>query len=377
MTKHRFDVLDSWRGIAAASVALYHISAQGYFYELTWIREAGVFVDFFFLLSGFVIAHSYLERLETAAGVQAFLIKRFGRVWPLHAFALALMIAIEGAKWLAVSVGHLSAGEAAFTGGNSIPAIATNLLLIHSLGIHDAYSWNGPSWSISVEFWTYVVFAILVWHLRRHVVIVALAIILASGFALDCFQGAESYDIGIFRCLYCFFAGILVYLLYRRLGEIGARWATAAEIAAILLLYLFLRTYDALGVDLAQPLVFGIAVLVFAHGRGRISELLRLPAFQKIGEWSYSIYMMHFVILTVLKAGTRVAQQVTGVTLLRPLVIDGLAVDMIDLGPTLVNDLLAAAYLFVVILTSAFTYHLVEAPAREWFNSLAKRIRKI
>ena len=55
-------------------------------------------------------------------------------------------------------VGTLTA-PGAFTGGRMPFAILTNLLLIQSLGIHDSDTWNGPAWSISTEFYTYLVFA--------------------------------------------------------------------------------------------------------------------------------------------------------------------------------------------------------------------------
>ena len=57
----RFAALDSWRGIAALLVALLHFRFLGHFYSLDFVRNSWLFVDFFFVLSGFVITHAYAD----------------------------------------------------------------------------------------------------------------------------------------------------------------------------------------------------------------------------------------------------------------------------------------------------------------------------
>ena len=60
----RFHVLDGWRGVCALLVALFHVNAVGHFYGLPVVRNGLLFVDFFFVLSGFVITHAYAERVS-------------------------------------------------------------------------------------------------------------------------------------------------------------------------------------------------------------------------------------------------------------------------------------------------------------------------
>ncbi len=60
----RFLVLDSWRGIAACLVALFHLDAYSHLYAVPFLRNSWLFVDFFFVLSGFVIAANYQQRLR-------------------------------------------------------------------------------------------------------------------------------------------------------------------------------------------------------------------------------------------------------------------------------------------------------------------------
>ncbi len=75
----RYVVLDSWRGICAILVALFHFPLQWHFQSTTFVRGSWLFVDFFFVLSGFVIAHAYAGKLSTRRDLFAFVIRRFGR----------------------------------------------------------------------------------------------------------------------------------------------------------------------------------------------------------------------------------------------------------------------------------------------------------
>ena len=98
MTKMHFRVLDSWRGVAALLVAIFHLNLYSALYPLDFIRNAYLFVDFFFVLSGFVITHSYAARLGTIEELGSFALKRFGRLWPLHVAVLLAFLAVESAK---------------------------------------------------------------------------------------------------------------------------------------------------------------------------------------------------------------------------------------------------------------------------------------
>src|SRR6266513_2571664 len=91
----RFVVLDSWRGIAACLVALFHLDAYSHLYGVPFLRNSWLFVDFFFVLSGFVIAANYQQRLRDGFGIGRFLFLRLGRLYPLHFAMLALFVGCE------------------------------------------------------------------------------------------------------------------------------------------------------------------------------------------------------------------------------------------------------------------------------------------
>jgi len=154
-TATHFEALDGWRGVCACFVVLFHFHGYSPLFAWPLARHGFLFVDFFFVLSGFVIAWNYEKRLDSAPAVKRFLVLRLGRVYPLHAFMLLCFVAYE-LGWLLWG----PAGTALFTGGSKPSAIASNLLLLQSLHVHDGLTWNGPSWSISAEFWTYVLFAL-------------------------------------------------------------------------------------------------------------------------------------------------------------------------------------------------------------------------
>ena len=157
-----FRVLDSWRGIAALFVAIFHLNVLSAIYSLDFIRNGYLFVDFFFVLSGFVITHTYSDRLGTLQSLGTFAIRRLGRLWPLHVVVLLAFVAVEGAKAISAARGA-SFYKPPFTDGTSPGSILTNLFFGQSYGIERQLTWNPPSWSICAEFWTYFIFA-ATWH---------------------------------------------------------------------------------------------------------------------------------------------------------------------------------------------------------------------
>jgi peptidoglycan/LPS O-acetylase OafA/YrhL len=84
---HRFLVLDSWRGICAVGVAIFHMNFAGPTLPSPSFKGY-LFVDYFFVLSGFVISAAYFERLSDRAALVHFIIRRFGRIYPVHLMIL-------------------------------------------------------------------------------------------------------------------------------------------------------------------------------------------------------------------------------------------------------------------------------------------------
>ncbi len=89
----RFVVLDSFRGLFAVSIVLLHLCVVNSFGELSFFREAARLVEFFFVLSGFVITHSYAYR--NSLDLRSFAISRTFRIFPLHVTMLIVFVIIE------------------------------------------------------------------------------------------------------------------------------------------------------------------------------------------------------------------------------------------------------------------------------------------
>jgi hypothetical protein len=374
----RFRVLDGWRGLCALLVAWFHLDALGHFYRWGLIRNSFMFVDFFFVLSGFVMAHAYADELAQRRGFAQFVTRRLGRLWPLHLATLAVVIALETIKWSMTRMGHVPNVEP-FTRGTKLPAILTNVLLLNAFGIHDRDTWNGPSWSIGAEFYTYLVFAACCWLARRR--LPWLSVLLAACGAAVVISRSHAYidttyDYGFFRCLYGFFCGVIVYRAVR-MTQAARRvlpQSSVIEFACLALVFAFVSRTGGQRASYAAPLVFSLVVFVFAFEGGFVSRTMRLPAFQKLGAWSYSIYMVHAPILIALRPLIKAAEQL-GHTSLRTQAEDagGKTIELYFVGNQYGTDLFAIGFLMLVIGVAALSYRLIEEPGRRWFYRYANR----
>src|SRR5215217_6372057 len=100
--KERFEVLDIFRGIFSSLVVFFHMStfSDTPVINNQFILNSDLFVDFFFVLSGFVIAYSY-QTISTGEELNRFYKKRLFRLYPLHLIVLLAFVAIEVAKHFA------------------------------------------------------------------------------------------------------------------------------------------------------------------------------------------------------------------------------------------------------------------------------------
>ena len=354
-----------------------------------FVHGCYLFVDFFFVLSGFVITHSYGKRIDSREQLGRFMLRRFGRVWPLHAAILAAWIALEVAALAARPfVGHFAIQEP-FTGNNSPGALLSNILLLQAFGLHDALTWNGPSWSISAEFWTYLVFGLFCLALlRKPAMAIRLAGLLAAGgllvVALFCPRYIDAtYDFGFFRCVYGFFLGHLVYRLRASeaaTGQVGAgqvnalaaRFGSLFEYATVVLVILFVALAQHAASSLAAPIVFAFVVYLFSFESGQLSFFLSRPPFRPFGRWSYSIYMVHALILQIIVYAVRALERLSGLPLRAMTTANGSSYPVIAFDSDLAMSALCVIFLMVVIAAASQTYRFVEEPSRLYFNALAR-----
>ncbi len=295
--------LTAMRGLAALWVMAFHIDVSLFYRDMgallprdqTGLLSKGyLWVDFFFILSGFIIAHVYAGSLSVPRYLQA----RFARIYPLHLFCLSLVILIAVTYPLFIP-GIVDDGSwRVFMAWSAIPS---NLLLTHAMDQHVYLSWDIVSWSISAEGWTYVVALPLLVSLPKlsrsgAATVGFLAFGLLTLFVLS--QPEHLLDItykwGFTRCLCEFVIGACLRRCWREdeaawLGKDGVLLGLLAAIAA---LFNF-RSGDLLIVPLHCLLLYGLC-----QSKGMASRLLTSPIPQYLGRISYSLYLMHGVVFS-------------------------------------------------------------------------------
>lgn len=381
----RYEVLDSWRGICAVLVVVFHFDAYGHPHDWKLIQNGIMFVDFFFVLSGFVIAFGYADRLRQGFGILQFMWLRAGRIYPLHFFMLMVFVLFE-LSFAGLVAQYSPTGRDAFTGANSIDKMIANIFLLQSMNLYTKGSWNVPSWSISVEFYNYVIYAVIAASLTLRayrVALVALVLLLCLAFmSIDGLNLGAAYQWGILRCLYGFIAGALAQqIVVQRMGVI--RWLERLPFGAATLVEVLITVVAGCFIAYSKftlwwnfiPFVFAAVLIVFSEEKGAISRLLRQPPFLLLGALSYSIYLVHYFIqLRIVNAAT-LAQKLLGVPLFSSGVSEGMNVRL--LGRTLwQGDLLYLAMLAMVVGASYLTYRFIEMPCMRLSRDLARRIWK-
>lgn len=379
----RYEALDAWRGISAILVVLFHFCFifASPLMDQRLITNAYLLVDFFFVLSGFVVCHAYRARLGDAASWRVFVLRRFGRLWPLH---IAMLTAFVVFIALVNLVPHPQRFDLTLKPSEySLVAIPIHALLLNAVNLH-GMAWNAPSWSIGAEFYTYLLFGAVCILMMRGLTKMALALAVAS-LALLAWRSPtfmnSTADLGLFRCIAGFFIGVAAYGLHARLRHlrlpVASLWEMAAVAGVVTFVVLAGEGPDKVGPQsLAAPLVFAVAVLVFARDAGLVSRVLRTRPLAALGRWSYSIYMTHQLVLMAGAFLVWTIGRLGGFSLERAVVLEGQAKTVYDLGSTAASFAALAGVLAVVLALSALTHRFIELPGQRGFNRLAARMEQ-
>lgn len=368
----RFEALDSWRGIAAIMVVVFHFSPafNWSFRGATFIVHMDLAVDFFFLLSGFVISGAYERRLRERQDVSGFFVRRIGRLYPLHLFTLALMVAFAVCR--GISNGQIIGPRGMHDGGlYDFGAIPSNLFLLQGVGIENHFTWNFPSWSISTEFYTYAVFAGL-WVLfgarsLALTLLIAVGLPILFAFWQAPILGGQEFLV----CIYCFAVGSLLRKVFEAARKRWPTWerrtaATLAELGAMALAaaYMLNPVYST---QLA-PLAFAPVIFIFAFDGGWVSWLLRRSFPQMLGRVSYSTYLMHIPVLMIGSALVISGQRLGLFTAQYPI-----ANERPLYGSEMwIGDIAMAASVAIVVLVAQQTYRWIEMPGQAVVNRLGR-----
>ncbi|MCC7091936.1 MAG: acyltransferase [Nitrosomonas sp.] len=350
----------SLRGVAALIVVLVHF--RSFFHasidpdEVTFFLLKGyLWVDFFFILSGFILSYIYgIEHPERrpVSDITRYLIARFARIYPLHFISL-LVVFLFFTMISLVSWNKNDVFCCLFDGSfRDVESLIANLFLIHAWGMFDWVTWNLPSWSLSTEFFCYLIFAALLAMEGpvRKLALLALACIvllyygfsLATGIDID-----DNFRLSVVRAASAFSIGILLFLGRHIVSDLSGKWLTCLQFSAIAALLSSLHYGMA---DVLSIALMALIVLLTWEDRGWVCRWLANRYLHTIGIYSYSIYMWHYLLKFIAQEDWEA--------------YTGLPVQSSVIGSIIFVICLA----ILVIPISIWSYRSLEMPARKWVS---------
>ena len=352
MASKEITLLTSLRGLAAWWVVCYHFrDALGLPADsplLLFLVHGYLAVDFFFVLSGFVIFLSYHEALTRISwhAWHQFMLRRMARIYPLHLVILCAFLLNPLAL-------HFFSRAGSDGARYDLGYFAASIFLVQNWGYFDELAWNVPAWSISTEFAAYLLFPLILLAVNRFCISRARHFLLATAIAAVIavlFHSAGIVSLGnginklgLPRCILEFSMGAVAghfYVSHRHIANTASGWFGAAALT-LLVCALALRQPDYVYV----PLIFFLLILFFATRPGNAFSVLSHPAIVYLGTISYSTYLAHYFIKEWVKF---LSKSVDGISF--------------------------AVYVVLVLFISMFLYRVIEKPGQTWGRRwLAKR----
>ncbi|PQP03267.1 hypothetical protein C5612_15695 [Pseudomonas frederiksbergensis] len=320
--RENLKALTSLRFFAAAAIVIHHTSWYfGYGARLGKVFPLDLGVSFFFVLSGFVLYYAY-PSLSSTRDKARFVVSRFARIWPAHVVTLLLTLVFLPHTWV---TGPDEPSKA-------LPMVANLFLLQSWVPLpHYFFSLNGVSWSISTELFFYAMFPLLIWNWERTkwaklgaAAVMAWACVAwakASGVPLLGNTNILSIDGLVFifppARLLEFSIGVLTAWAWLKYRSRFLHLATPAQIAAALLVLLgvplLAKTIQIAALqgiisaaaakwlsESGYAPIFAFAIFSMAMSNGALARLLSARPLVLLGEISFSIYLTHQLLMSVL-----------------------------------------------------------------------------
>lgn len=317
-TKPHYELLDGLRGVAALLVVFYHIfeglsfAAGGTL--ITTINHGYLAVDFFFILSGFVIGYAYDDRWKSNMTLGNFFTRRLIRLHPMIIMGTiigAITFCIQGSvQWDGSHVATSAVMLALLAAMFFIPAYPGAGYDVRGNG--EMFSLNGPSWSLFFEYIGNILYALFIHRLsnRGLAILVALSGIGLAWFALFDIVGYGMLGVGwtldganfwggMLRMLFPFSLGMLLSRHFRPIKTRGAFWICSA-----VLLILFCVPYiegkspvclNGVYELICIALVFPALVWIAASGKTTDKQSTRICRF--LGDISFPLYAIHYPLM--------------------------------------------------------------------------------
>ena len=302
-TKPHYNILDGLRGVAALSVVCFHLfEAYATSHLDQKINHGYLAVDFFFILSGFVVGYSYDDRWKTMT-IKDFIKRRFIRLHPMVIMG-AIMFYFQGCSvWDVSKVSVAMLLMSTLINACLIPATPG----FEIRGVGEMYPLNGPSWSLFFEYIGNILYAFFIHKLPTKFLSI-LVLLAGCGLAAFAIWGplgdicvgfsltSENIIGGSLRLLFSFSAGLLLSRIFKPIKIRGAFWIGSLSIVVLSAIpriggseNLWMNgLYD----TICFTILFPIIVYLGASGQTTDKTTTRICKF--LGDISYPLYMVHY-----------------------------------------------------------------------------------
>lgn len=355
----KIEELESIRGLAALLVVFFHLPKWNPILEIGLVNNGYLMVELFFVLSGFVIFNAYAEKIKTKKNLLRFQFLRLGRLYPIHLLFLFVFLGIEVAKYVASTKFGINSPNSIPFETNNFSAFVKNIFLISSILPNQSLTYNIPAWSISVEFYTYLVFAtsILLTRNNNATLFAAFSLISLLLLATENTFGFEP----MLRCFSGFFIGCLTAKLTK---NIKSNISNIYLAATLIIVIIFLQLKTTKNLDFLIYFLTALLIITITLSKNSIlKEILRFKLFIWLGTISYSVYMSHAAIEWTINQIIRVGlkkPEITG--------IDGKSTPQLSQLETFIACTTVVA---VVLILSTFAFNFIEKPMRKKSRQIA------
>lgn len=319
-TKPHYEILDALRGVAALMVVWYHIY-EGYAFAcgapiINGLNHGYLAVDFFFILSGFVLSYAYDDRWGKGFTVGKFLKRRLIRLHPMvimGALIGAAAFLIQGSvQWDGTHIAISAVMIALLCTMFMIPVVPGSPYEVRGNG--EMFPLNGPSWSLFFEYIGNIIYALIIRRLPNKALAVLCAVL---GIALGVFTvtdptGSGCLSVGwtldnmnflggLLRMLFPFTAGMLIARTFKPIKIKGAFW-----ICSIILIAIFAIPYipsaDTSRISLNGVFEIACIILVFPAllwiaASDNSASTRKGQLYRVLGDLSYPLYITHYPVM--------------------------------------------------------------------------------
>ena len=316
-TKAHYDLLDGLRGVAALMVIWYHVF-EGFAFASTsaieTLNHGYLAVDFFFILSGFVIGYAYDDRWGKSLTMKDFFKRRLIRLHPMvimGAVLGAITFCIQGSvQWdgthVAISMIMLSLLCTIFF----IPAMPGVGYEVRGNG--EMFPLNGPCWSLFFEYIGNILYALFIRRLSNKALTVFVVLLGVALAAFAVFNVSTYGNIGVgwtldgvnflggsLRMLFPFSLGMLMSRNFKPMKVKGAFWICAIALIALFSVP-YLEGLEPLcmnGVYEAFCVIVAFPIILWIGASGTTTDKQSTKICKFLGDISYPVYVIHYPLM--------------------------------------------------------------------------------